>query len=134
MTIERRTTNDMNVERPVEVELKYRLRDLAAGERFLGGDQLGSMTALAAPRSSEFEDRYVDTRDGALNRAGYAARLRRQRSTTIVSVKSLGLATGSLQRRTELEGPADRSLPPADWASSAARSLILELAGDALLV
>jgi CHAD domain-containing protein len=51
-----------------------------------------------------------------------------------VSVKSLGLADGALQRRTEIEGPADRTLAPSDWPHSPARSFILELCGDVPLV
>ena len=37
-------------------------------------------------------------------------------------------------RREELEGPADRTAGPLDWPASDARSLILELAGDAPLL
>ena len=52
----------------------------------------------------------------------------------MVTVKSTGASEGSIQRRTELEGPADPTVPPSAWPASDARSLILELAGDALLV
>ena len=38
-----------------------------------------------------------------------------------------------MHRRAELEGPATRSLIPAEWPPSAARSLVLELCGDAPL-
>jgi CHAD domain-containing protein len=123
----------MNVERPVEIELKYRVPDLARGERLLGADTLGPFRATGAAPSLQFEDQYVDTRDGALARAGFAARLRHTRSTLIVSLKSLGLGSGALHRRSELEGPATRSLVAAEWPASPARSLILELAGDAPL-
>src|SRR5439155_19353524 len=41
---------------------------------------------------------------------------------------------GPLARREELEGPADRTSDPRDWPPSDARSLILELCGDAPLV
>ena len=37
-------------------------------------------------------------------------------------------------RREELEGPADRTAGPLGWSASDARSLVLELAGDAPLV
>ena len=37
-------------------------------------------------------------------------------------------------RREELEGPADRTAGPLEWPASDARSLVLELAGDAPLV
>lgn len=123
----------MSLERPIEVELKYRLSDLARGERLLAADALGPFRATGAAPSLQFEDQYVDTRDGALARAGFAARLRTTRSTLIVSLKSLGKGTGALHRRAELEGPASRSLVPAEWPPSPARSLVLELCGDAPL-
>lgn len=118
---------------PVEVELKYRLTSAAAGERWLNAGLLGTMSAAGPARRSESEDRYIDTRDGALAGAGYAARLRRDGMTTMISVKSLGRAEGSLQRRTEIEGPADGALPPAAWSPSPARSFVMELCGDAPL-
>ena len=52
----------------------------------------------------------------------------------IASIKSTHSVDGALQRREEIEGPADRSLDPHAWPPSAARSLVLELAGDAPLV
>jgi CHAD domain-containing protein len=120
----------VTVERPTEVELKYRVSSTAGAERLLNGEELGPFEADGAVHTTESEDRYVDTRDGLLAKAGYAARLRRTRATTIVSVKSLAMADGALQRRTELEGPADRTRPPAEWPHSPARSFILELCGD----
>ncbi len=118
--------------RPIEIELKYRPRTLAAGERLLLADEIGGFRAVAPPRTVVFDDRYVDTRDGALARAGFAARIRRSPKRTIVSVKSTRRepdATGA-HRRQELEGPADAVAPARDWPHSDARSLMLELAGD----
>ena len=37
---------------PVEVELKYRVVDLAAAERYLAADEIGSFSGGTAPRSS----------------------------------------------------------------------------------
>ena len=95
------------VERPVEVELKYRVVDLAVAERYLVAEEIGSFSGTAAPRSSQLEDRYVDTADGAMTRAGFAVRLRRSGKGTIVSVKSLARTDGpgGSVRREELEGP-----------------------------
>jgi CHAD domain-containing protein len=121
----------------VEHELKYRVRDRAAAERLLTASELAGFSAVGPVRTVQMEDRYVDTTDGALARAGYAARIRHEPGTTLVSVKALrrgGHPLAALHRREELEGPADRAAPPADWPSSAARALILELAGDAPLV
>jgi CHAD domain-containing protein len=124
------------VERPVEVELKYRVVDLAAAERYLVAEEIGPFVGTAAARSSQFEDRYVDTADGAMAKAGFAVRVRRSGRGTVVSVKSLARTEGpgGSVRREELEGPADRTAGPLDWPASDARSLVLELAGDAPLV
>jgi CHAD domain-containing protein len=122
---------------PVEIELKYRPESIADGERYLALDEIGGLAAeRRRTRTTHLEDRYVDTADGALARAGYAARLRITASSTIISVKATNrrsTARGPF-RREELEGPADRTSPPRDWPHSAARSLILELGGDAPLV
>ncbi len=122
--------------RPVEVELKYRLLNDAAGDRYLFADELGEFRAITPVRSTQLEDRYLDTGDGALARAGFAARLRQTAKATTVSVKSLARrpAGSGAHRREELEGPADRTAGPRDWAASDARSLILEQCGDAPLV
>lgn len=131
----------------LELELKYRVRERAGAERLLTAEALAGLPAASPVRSIEMEDRYIDTTDGALARAGYAARIRREPGVTIVSVKALqrlsgdGAAAGgtgngvsALHSREELEGPADRGAPPSDWPPSAARALILELCGDAPLV
>ena len=122
--------------RPVEVELKYRVVDLAAAERYLVAEEIGAFSGTAAARSSQFEDRYVDTADGALTRAGFAVRVRQSGRGTVVSVKSLARSEGpgGSVRREELEGPADRTAGPLEWPASDARSLVLELAGDAPLL
>lgn len=125
-----------SVERPIEVELKYRVVDLAAAERYLMAEEIGSFGGTTAPRSSQLEDRYVDTADGAMAKAGFAVRLRQSGRGTVVSAKSLARTEGpgGSVRREELEGPADRTAGPIEWPPSDARSLVLELAGDAPLI
>jgi CHAD domain-containing protein len=122
--------------RPVEIELKYRLRQEAAGDRYLVADELGGFHPITSVRSTQLEDRYLDTGDGALARAGFAARLRQTATGTTVSIKSIVRRSGEggAHRREELEGPADRTAGPRDWPPSDARSLILEQCGDAPLV
>jgi CHAD domain-containing protein len=120
-----------------EVELKYRVADLAAAERVLGSDRLGPFSiGSGRVRTTQLEDRYVDTADGALARAGFAVRLRKTGGSTLVSVKSLRHTDGpgGSVRREDLEGPADRVAPPSDWPASDARALVLEHAGDAPLL
>ncbi len=122
--------------RPVEVELKYRVLDLAAAERYLTAGTIGPFTGASQARSTQLEDRYVDTADRAMGRAGFAVRMRSSGSGVIVSVKSRTSREGhgGAVGREELEGPADRTSGPAGWPPSDARSLIMELAGDAPLV
>ena len=124
----------MTVERPVEIELKYAVADRTIGERLLNADSVAGFRATGAARPTQHEDRYVDSVDGALARAGYAARLRTASTGTTVTVKSTDDTDGSLHRREELEGPANRTADVSAWPASAARSLILELCGDAPLV
>ena len=118
----------------MEVELKYRVRDAEAASRLGALRTLGALRVAGRPRQLQVEDRYLDTADGALARAGYAARLRRGPRMTILSVKASNEAASALHRREELEGPADLSLDPHAWPSSAARSLVLEHAGDSPLI
>ncbi len=122
---------------PVELELKFRVRDLAAGERYLLAEDVAGFAQAAPTHTAQVEDHYLDTADGALARAGFAARLRYGTRTTIVTVKSTAggdSGTRGLHRREEIEGPADRTLRAMDWPTSDARSLILELGGDDPLV
>jgi inorganic triphosphatase YgiF len=121
---------------PVEVELKYRVLDGGTSDRLIEAERLGAFAATGrATRTTQLEDRYVDTIDGALAKAGFAVRLRQSGAGTIVSVKSLARTNGpgGSVRRDELEGPADRVAPAGDWPASDARALVLEHAGDAPL-
>jgi CHAD domain-containing protein len=121
--------------RPVEVELKYRVVDPTAADRYLVADDIAGFKPSSAVRSTQVEDRYIDTADGALARAGFAARIRQTAKGTTVGVKSaIRRVEGNVHRREELEGPADRTAHPRDWPPSDARSLILEQCGDAPLV
>jgi CHAD domain-containing protein len=121
--------------RPVEVELKFRMSGTGAGERLIAADDLAGFTPLAAATTVVVEDRYLDTPDGHLEAAGYAARLRTGRDGTVITLKGLRSMGpgGALHRREELEGPAAEATPPDAWPDSPARELVLGLAGDAPL-
>jgi CHAD domain-containing protein len=122
--------------KPIEIELKYRVVDAAAADRYLVTDEVAGFRPSSPTRSTQVEDRYIDTADGAMARAGFAARLRQTAKQTTVGVKSSvrRVGTGNVHRREELEGPADRTAHPRDWPPSDARSLLLEQCGDAPMV
>ncbi len=140
---------------PHEVELKYRVTDVAALRAWLesGWAEALPWATLGPPRSKAVEDRYFDTAREALRHHGFAARLRRVGGRHLVTVKSLAPDeldgeertaadrpddTGhdpedAVHRRIELEAPASGRLDPGTWPSSPARELIDELRGAARL-
>lgn len=120
--------------RKIEVETKYQVKAHGGADRYLVAPELGPFTPDGPVRSVRVEDRYIDSTDWALARAGFAARLRKTSRGTRINLKALSSSGARLQRRQEIEGPADGSLVPGDWPSSIARSSVLELCGEAVLV
>jgi CHAD domain-containing protein len=114
----------------VEIELKYEVSARGAADGYLVAPRLGPYRAAGQVRSIRIEDRYVDTADWALAAAGLAARLRTGSRGTIVSLKASATAGGRLQKREELEGPADLLQSPLQWPESAARDALLDICGD----
>jgi CHAD domain-containing protein len=112
--------------RKIEVETKYQVRAPGAADRYLVAPDIGPFSADGRVRSIRIEDRYVDSADWAIGRAGFAARLRKGSAGTVIGLKSLGLSNGRIQRREEIEGPANGSLNPADWPPSRARTMVLK--------
>lgn len=128
---------------PVEVELKYAIRDQQVVERLLDDDRLGDL-AVGPWSTVEVVDRYIDTPDLRLETEGWNARLRTTEAGTSLDLKSLDDVAvepdssrrpqgGSLRRRIEWSGPATESLDPADWPESAARARLAALVAEAPL-
>jgi triphosphatase len=124
----------VSLDRPTEVELKYRLSDAEIGDRLLAGESLGPLHARGEIEQTHHDDHYFDTPGSALAGAGWAARIRQAPEGALLSLKSLASSGSSLHRRQELEAPAGPGLQPVEWPPSDARSLVLELGGDAALV
>jgi len=124
----------MAAARKIEVEMKYEVATPGGADRYLVAPELGPFTPDGQVRSVRVEDRYVDSADWALARAGFATRLRRTSRGTEIGIKAQNASTGRLQRREEIEGPADEELVPAGWPASQARNVIMELCGDEPLV
>jgi CHAD domain-containing protein len=122
--------------RELEIELKYRMTDVATGERLIAADDLAGFVAQGPAVTVRNEDRYLDTPDGALAAAGYAGRLRSDGQGTVITLKGLRGEDdgGAVHRREELEGPADPSTGAAGWPASSARDAVLAIAGETALV
>jgi len=119
-----------------EVELKYRVTDVAALQAFLDGPWTADLPDVTMTEATikQVEDRYFDTVRGALQRHGFGARLRRTGGGITLTVKSLtpedadgSIPAEAMHRRIELEGPANGRLDPEGWPSSPARELVDEL-------
>ena len=132
---------------PREIELKYLVRDLEALRGWLAKDWGGALDGVESGNEGtvEVEDRYVDTAYGALDQAGFGARLRREDDGPVtITVKSASHDRPgddddeegdpqALSQRVEVEGPADARLDPDMWPPSAARELINEVRDGARL-
>jgi len=118
----------------IEVEAKYEVAVQGGADRYLVAPDLGPFTPDGPVRSVRMEDRYVDTPDWALSRAGYAARIRRTGHSFEIGLKSVAGGGGKLQRREEIDGPADANLNPHGWPKSQARSRVLDICGHSELV
>lgn len=125
----------MATERRIEVEAKYRVLTPGAADRYLVAPEIGGLAARDVVRSIRIEDRYVDSADWALARAGFAARLRKSPRGLEIGLKARNNADEApIHRREEIEGPAGEGMNPAMWPSSPARDVVLELCGDQPLV
>jgi CHAD domain-containing protein len=146
----------------IELELKYAVRDRDALLAVLDQERLAGLD-VGPERAFVVEDRYVDTRDRAIERAGFAARIRDRTAGVQLGLKSLrrdrmgrrpldedtvdgldavdeplaspsGSRILALHRRTEVEGPATHDLDPGAWPESDARALLVELSRGVPLV
>jgi inorganic triphosphatase YgiF len=116
----------------LEIELKLRASE-AALDALASLPNLGP-AELGPPQPVDETDIYLDTPGGALAAARWACRLRTRDGHRRISVKGPAehAAGDPLHRRPEVEGPAPTGAfeVPGAWPDSAARDLVLRLAGD----
>lgn len=123
---------------PMEIEAKFVIPDEATLQRLLEMQELGGFRLEPGP-TKQVSDSYRDTADRAIQRGGYACRIRRQGDKQIATLKGLGMAEGAIHQRAEHEvmlddGSSRLGESPADWPASAARGLALALSqGEALI-
>lgn len=112
----------------MEIEAKFIVPDPSTFERLKQADHLADY-ALDGEHTLHQHDTYLDTRDRRLLAAGYAVRLRKQDGTHLVTIKAVESAGGAIHRREEYEIRVPANQPPAEWGTSTARTLLLNIAG-----
>ncbi|HEX7491435.1 MAG TPA: CHAD domain-containing protein [Candidatus Limnocylindrales bacterium] len=118
----------------IEIEIKYEVVEPGGADRYLVTPELGPFTPDGPVTAVRVEDKYVDSAAWGLARAGFAARLRKTSRGTVISIKAQNSSIGPLQRREEIEGPADDGMMARDWPASQARTVVMELCGGEPLV
>jgi len=125
---------------PVEIEVKLGVEEPDVIRALLTApppDGIAGFVPAGPPRPTIATDRYLDTADpaGRLDAAGLRARLREEDGKVVLALKTEGQRDGDVHHRLELEGPATRSLDPASWPPSTARTRLLAAsAGEPLRV
>jgi len=113
-----------------ETEVKLVARDSTALRRLPTALEriCDSVRDLGSVRVS---DRYLDTADWSIFRAGYACRLRRERGRLALALKTLRRTGGMVSVREEREYSVPAAPPSAQWAT--VRRRLRHLVGDAPL-
>jgi CHAD domain-containing protein len=119
----------------IEIEVKYAVPDASTFEKLLSLELLRDYR-LVPSGVEEVVDRYVDTPERHLARAGYACRLRASAAGApeVVAVKALGGACGAVHLRVEREVRVSPGTPPQQWPAGPVREIVLQLAGERPLV
>ncbi len=114
-----------------EIEAKF----IVGGKRVY--DEIRALTRLGSYSLREgnvqnVHDDYLDTPGRALLAAGFACRLRENKGTVVVTIKSMAAPRDDVHRREEREVtlPADSPRAPSAWPPSPARDKVRELAGE----
>jgi inorganic triphosphatase YgiF len=110
----------------LEVKAQHGILDVRTFQRLLSATALAGFS-LEEPGVAERHDCYLDRADSAFRAEGYACRIRRQDSQTLVTLKGLGAASGAIHHRTEHRVKLPETLSPRDWRQSTARDLALHL-------
>lgn len=120
----------------IETEAKFLIPDSATFSALQQLNQLGDFE-LRPLDSKTVVDRYLDTADQSLFRAGLACRLRRVKDRQIITLKALTPAAGTIHRRQEIEmemtADAFQADQPHSWHQSELKQRVVEIAGPAPL-
>ncbi|GAB4422972.1 MAG: hypothetical protein Kow0031_01220 [Anaerolineae bacterium] len=112
----------------IETELKFRVPDRHTFNALKKLTRVEGFR-LEAAGVKTISDQYLDTASRRVLRAGYACRLRQQKSGLILTLKSLTPASGALHRRQEIECDVPGQAP-ATWPDCPATGLLRRITGD----
>lgn len=115
----------------IETEAKFIVSDASVFSALQEITQLGPFE-LKPLGVHTVVDRYLDTTDRQMIRAGFACRIRQVNGRQLLTLKSTTPPDGSLHRRQELEMEIESDQPQA-WADSEAKKVTLDIIGDAPL-
>lgn len=110
----------------MEVEAKYTVSDVTTFDQLRALTQLGDYT-LRPTAERQFADHYFDTPGQALQRGGYACRLREQNGHWRATLKSLNPAQGAIHQREEYEVDIAPHAGPMDWPEGVGRERLVSL-------
>ena len=119
----------------IETEVKFDVLERKGARALLGGPDLAGLSGVGTPRTIRQLDQYLDTADGRLHGAGWAARLRTVGDESRIQMKRIAAPDADgIQRRVELDGLAAPAEDPSSWPRSAARRRLLQLLAGAPIV
>lgn len=117
-----------------EIELRYIVPSLALFAKLRRLTTLGPLSLRALGRV-RISDHYLDTGGQALQRQGWACRLRQDDGRWLVTLKAPSITQDARITRTELEIALTKpSQEPAGWPAGELRDKVINLAGGAPLV
>lgn len=102
---------------PIEVEWQFDAPDLDAVTAWLGSAAVPGYH-VRPKNERRLRDRYFDTPDWRIHRAGYTARLREGAERSVVTMKSMASAQAGIRRRVEYEEALPPGASPADAAAA----------------
>jgi inorganic triphosphatase YgiF len=115
----------------IETEAKFTIPEIDTFTALQHITRLG-VFELTPVGVKNIHDRYLDTANRDLYRAGYACRIRTGNERQRLTLKSLTPATEAIHRRYEIEVDVETDQPQ-NWAKGEARALVLGIIGSASL-
>ena len=116
----------------VEVEIKYGIADASFAQALLA-EKCFCRYEIDEWLTRQHLDTYFDTPDLSFMSIGYAYRYRRTATRNIVQLKSLGMSSDYVHRRTELWSITDYPETPQTWEPGPAKDLVTEVLQDKTL-